>query len=400
MDRPTFQRLWSGCRRRRELSAILFLILSGACTGTGNEDESAGPARVDSAGIVVVTNEGAERFLDWRFERILDLGDVDSGPAAFFRVFSTSIGVDSADNLYVLDAGNYRVSVFDRSGLHVRSYGRQGGGPGEFDFPSDMAVSSAGVAAVYDFGRRALVFFDAEGSYTGMFPLAGTLARKVRLLDDGTIVAAVTQTAATADSVDVRVLSFASDTVELASVRRIDRSPSQQSACGPLARPPYFSPSVVWSTGGNRVALSDGVAYSVRVYEGTRLTAIWRRDLPLMPATLELAAWEVNEGDSLREFGCVIPPEEAAEKIGYADSVPIIQNVVVSPRGGVWLRRRTAVPGERHIDVLDATGAYVGTLPPGSPFPALFRGPDEIVTVETDELDVLHVRVYRVQRGP
>ncbi len=355
---------------------------------------------MDSAGIAVVTNERAERPLDWRFERILDLGDADSGPTAFFRVFPTSIGVDSASNLYVLDAGNYRVSVFDLSGRHVRSYGRQGGGPGEFDFPSDMAVSPAGEAAVYDFARRALVFFDAEGSYTGMFPLAGTLARKVGLLDDGTIVAAVTQTAATADSVDFRVLSFASDTVELASVRRIDQSPSQQSACGPLARPPYFSPSVVWSAGGNRVALSDGVEYSVRVYEGTRLTAIWRRDLPLMAATLELAAWEVNAGDSLRVFGCVIPPEEAAEKIGYADSVPILDSIAVSPRGGAWLMRRTAVPGERRIDVLDVTGAYVGTLPPGSPFPALFRGPDEIVTVETDELDVLHVRVYRVHRGP
>ena len=380
---------------------MLFLVLSGGCTETGDEGESAGPARVDSAGITVVTNERAERPLDWRFERILDLGDADSGPTAFFRVFPTSIGVDSASNLYVLDAGNYRVSVFDLSGLHVRSYGGQGGGPGEFDFPSDMAVSSAGVAAVYDFGRRALVLFDAEGSYTGSFPLPGTLARKVGLLDDGTIVAAVTQTAATADSADVRVLSFASDTVELASVRRLNRFPSQQSACGPLrGRPPYFSPSVVWSVGGNQVALSDGVEYSVRVYEGTRLTAIWRRDLPLMAATLELAAWEVNAGDSLRVRGCAIPPEEAAATIGYADSVPIIEDIAVSPSGGLWLMRRTAVPGERRIDVLDVTGAYVGTLPPGSPFPALFRGPDEIVTVETDELDVLHVRVYRVHRGP
>jgi hypothetical protein len=44
---------------------------------------------------------------------------LEEGPEAFFRVFPTSIGLDSLGNLYVLDAGNYRISVFDRSGRHL-----------------------------------------------------------------------------------------------------------------------------------------------------------------------------------------------------------------------------------------------------------------------------------------
>lgn len=116
----------------------------------------------------------------------------------------------------------------------------------------------------------------------------------------------------------------------------------------------------------------------------------------MIQSTLELAAWEVGQGDSLRAFGCAVPAAEAARKLGYADVAPIVRSLAVTPDGGVWLRRRAGVPGELPIDVLDATGAYVGTLPSESPFPALFRGTDEIVAVETDDFDVPHIVVYRI----
>src|SRR5690606_33763343 len=134
--------------------------------------------------------------------------------------------------------------------------------------------------------------------------------------------------------------------------------------------------------------------YSIQILEHGRLAAVWRRDLPLIRTTLELAAWAVAEGDSLRFRGpagapgpdCAVPAEEAARKFGYADVAPLITDIAVTPDGGVWARRRTGTPGESRIDVFDAAGAYIGTLPGESPFPALFRGPDEIVTVETDDV--------------
>jgi hypothetical protein len=110
----------------------------------------------------LVRNSPYERVLDWTFQRTLVLGGVDEGPTAFFRVFPTSVGADSVGNLYVLDAGNFTVAVFDGEGRHVLSFGRQGEGPGELGFPSDLAVGPGGATAVYDFARRALVRFDAQ----------------------------------------------------------------------------------------------------------------------------------------------------------------------------------------------------------------------------------------------
>ena len=80
--------------------------------------------------------------------------------------------------------------------------------------------------------------------------------------------------------------------------------------------------------------------------------------------------------------------------------MPIVESISVDPDGGVWVRRRTDEPGKLPIDVLDSTGAYIGTLPGDWPFPAVFRGTDEFVTVEKDEFDVPHIVVYRIHRGP
>jgi hypothetical protein len=388
----------SGGRRRLAEACVVFALLTSACAE--GREPSGDPIRADSAGVSLVRNAAVERVLDWDFERVLVLGGLDEGPAAFFRVFPTSIGVDSVGNLYVLDAGNFTVAVFDQAGRHVRSFGRQGEGPGELGFPSDMAVGPAGDVAVYDFARRALVRFDAEGSFTGTFSIPGPLQRQVALLEDGRVVAAVTQRTAAPDSADFQLLVLGDDTVEVAGVRQFTRPEPRQFSCGSTAMPPYFGPRIVWAAASNRIAFSDDATYSVRIADVGRVGGIWSRDLPTLRSTLGLAAWEVAQGDSLRFFGCTVPAEEAARQFGYADTAPTIQDLAVAPDGAVWVRRRTQAPGELRVDVLDATGAYLGTLPVGSPFPALFRGANEVVTVERDALDRPLVVVYRVHKGP
>lgn len=372
-------------------------LVSAGCTGSDNP--SGDPVRTDSAGVAIVLNRQDDRMLNWRFERILDLGGEDEGPTAFYRVFPTSIGVDSLDNLYVLDAGNFTVAVFDRAGNHQRSFGRQGDGPGELGFPSDMAVNRDGEAAVYDFARRALVLFDADGSFIGTFPLPGPLQRQVVFLDGGRIAAAVGWQTHSADSADYSLLLLGSDTVEIARIRRSVQQRAQQFSCTTLTSPPYFGPRVVWAAAGNRIAFSETAGYSIRIVDQNGLTAIWRRDLPGIQSTPELAAWEVAQGDSLRVRGCVVPAEQVAIRLGYTDVVPIVRGLAVAPDGAVWLRRQTGTPGELPIDVLDSEGRYVGTLPGSAPFPAVFRGSDEIVVVERDHVDIPHVVVYRIHRG-
>ena len=50
------------------------------------------------------------------------------------------IAIDSAQNVYVSEGGNHRISVFTKKGEFVTSFGRKGKRAGEFDCPSGLAV--------------------------------------------------------------------------------------------------------------------------------------------------------------------------------------------------------------------------------------------------------------------
>lgn len=84
-----------------------------------------------------------------------------SGPGEFIFPLEMAVGPD--ERIYVLDAGNYRVQVFDHDGSYITQFGRRGSGPGEFDFlggstPDDFAGSIAvdqdGFIYVADVGNR------------------------------------------------------------------------------------------------------------------------------------------------------------------------------------------------------------------------------------------------------
>ena len=150
------------------LPALTLAALMAAC--------STAPAaplveRSDSAGIEIVRNLGGDRPLGWTFEPVLRLGGADEGPESFYRLSPSMIGVDGRGNLHVLDAASYRVVVFTPEGELLRTLGRQGGGPGEIDFPSSMDVAADGTISVRDISKPALVQWDSAGQLLSAEPL-------------------------------------------------------------------------------------------------------------------------------------------------------------------------------------------------------------------------------------
>ena len=74
------------------------------------------------------------------------------------------LAVDSENNIYVTDLGNSRVQKFDDQGNHIRSWGSQGSGPGEFSHPSGIAVANEYVFVV-DNKLDTVQKFDSFGNF-------------------------------------------------------------------------------------------------------------------------------------------------------------------------------------------------------------------------------------------
>lgn len=114
------------------------LAISNTVTGLNNPQGIA----VDSADNIYVANAGTNtiRKYDSGLTFVDDFGSAGSGDGQF----STPKGLafDASDRLYVCDSGNDRVQVFDTSGTFLGKFGSSGSGSGQLDNPSGIHVFS------------------------------------------------------------------------------------------------------------------------------------------------------------------------------------------------------------------------------------------------------------------
>jgi len=75
----------------------------------------------------------------------------------------TNVAVDSKGMIYVADTWNYRVQILDADGKFVRAFGAQGDRPGEFIRPKGIAVDSEGHVYVADAEFNNFQVLTAEG---------------------------------------------------------------------------------------------------------------------------------------------------------------------------------------------------------------------------------------------
>jgi hypothetical protein len=392
-------------RTRWAILAPLAAVMASACAEAGTARPRA--ERADSAGMEIVRSPGKDHPLDWTFEPVLSLGGADDGPESFYELGAGFVATDARGNLYVLDHGNYRVAVFDSAGKHLRTMGRKGGGPGEMQFPIAISVTPEGEVGVFDLMRHSLLRFGPDGEILEPNALDRTGGvGKIAYTPGGLLVS--TRRMDRERSLDVATLALQAGGAEPAAIASLEQ---------PLGKPvsypncpvqissmlPIFAPSLEWAAAERSIAVSRGPEYRIDVHEGARLLRSIRRAIPPAAATPELAAGTVRDGEMKLRFGsgeCRIPASDVVEAQGFAPTIPAIDELAVAPDGTVWVRRATLSNTEDGlIDVFDHTGEYLGTLPADSPYPVAFTPRGDVIAVEKDELDLSHVRVYRVDRS-
>jgi DNA-binding beta-propeller fold protein YncE len=88
----------------------------------------------------------------------------------------TDVAWDRAGNIYVADGiGNTnRVAKFDKEGHFLTHWGSTGSGPGQFSGVKALAIDAQGNVYVADAGNRRIQVFDSEGTFKSEFGNVGT----------------------------------------------------------------------------------------------------------------------------------------------------------------------------------------------------------------------------------
>jgi hypothetical protein len=192
----------------------------------------------------------------------------------------------------------------------------------------------------------------------------------------------------------------------MATVDFATRGPSRiqcGSGTATMTDPPMaFAPNLIWHEAAGRIAVGSEAAYRVEFFESGRVTAVLRRDIPLVPTRPEYMARQYPEGMRLAigPVRCVLGPDEIAKQFGVADHLPLIQGLLLSPDGGVWVERFSFPDEEPRIDIFDQEHAYVGTATGvGEPIGFLSNG--RFVTLRAAETDGLfRLAIFQVSPAP
>ncbi len=110
--------------------------------------------------------------LDQTWNRSSDPGEFD---------FPTNIAIDSLGNIYIVDTMNFRVQVLDPRGHFLLSFGKIGNVPGTFSRPKGIALDNEGHIYVADAAFNNIQIFNKEGKLLLYFGSFGSGLADLRL---------------------------------------------------------------------------------------------------------------------------------------------------------------------------------------------------------------------------
>lgn len=104
-------------------------------------------------------------------EEIARAGGRGSGPGEFN--YPTNVALDGEGRMYVSDTLNFRVQVFDSELRPIKQIGKKGDMPGYFSQPKGISVDAEGHVFVVDANFEAVQVFDGEGELLMTFGREG-----------------------------------------------------------------------------------------------------------------------------------------------------------------------------------------------------------------------------------
>lgn len=395
---------------------------AGACWALGMllaacGERADGPASVarDSAGVRIVRSDrpawpdGA----GWTVgdAPVLDVGVVE-GDAAYQLDGVRSVARLAGGRIAVANGGSGDVRIFGPDGRHQRTLGRRGAGPGEFQRLAWVGAAAGDTLLAWDSEARRLTIFAPGGSFVRTVTPEGIegMHPSVRgLLADGTILSTG------GFSADGFRMGERRETV---AYHRFGADGRARGGLGPypgwetfameadgllLQDPVVFGREGIVRPAGGEVLVADNDRYEIRFLapDGALRRIVRRAHEPVRVRDADVEAYFAVRDEDIAG----LPAAQAAglrrlrarqrEVFPRRETLPAFADARVDAAGSLWVQdfRRPADEQPRW-SVFDADGRWLGTVETPAGLEVHQIGPDWILGVQADELEVEHVRVY------
>jgi hypothetical protein len=371
----------------------------------------------DSAGITIVETPALtpEADLAWTVDSVpvLDIGTLEGPPETqLYRVLDAHLLPDGG--VAVLNAGTAEVRFYSASGLHRSTFGGEGEGPGEFSRPGALHPWPGDSLAVWDARARRLTLIAPDGSLGRILSLprgeAQTLAAFSHRLPGGEL--AVTRFDFMGDvlstgyrRIPVHVELIDESGVQIADLGSHPGDETFMSVASESVSIVRFAFARGWVVAphGSETIVAPNDRLELRYYDAVgTLVRIARVEEPP-----RLTAEADRQAELERRLANA--PEQARPGIRAMmrehpgpDTLPAFTDVTDDALGDTWIRtfRSPADTGADRWIVLRPDGGARGvvTLPAGV---EVFEiGKDWILGRWTEDLEVEHVRMWRLVRNP
>ena len=159
--------------------AVVVLTAVIGCLGSDSGDDRGvrgadWTTKTDTVGdtVVVRTTGGSDAATAQTLTQELAIG-VEEGADEYTLGQITEVEVGPGGEIYVFDRQVPVLRMYDSAGRHVRTLGRKGGGPGEYQAANGLGVHRDGRVVLWDAGKASINVYGATGETATSWPVPG-----------------------------------------------------------------------------------------------------------------------------------------------------------------------------------------------------------------------------------
>ena len=357
-------------KNQRYVLILLFFLLALFMYGSVESEKS----------LAEIYRSGTVRFVP-----VLTIDDASMPEDTFFESV-IDVACDSDGCVYACDYRANNIKKFDSSGKYIKTIGREGQGPGEFNRPSKIAVTDERLF-VWDSMNRRFCVLSLDGKFIKSVIISITeKPQQIRALPNGDIVIAVEKfVIRERDKPQDYLIDIYSPDLEKKKTvysHQIWRNKYIMNGSRLVNVPQPFSPRICWDvspTGKIIIGFSENYEIEIHDSEKGKISSFVHEYEPVKVTDKDKEKYFASSGtvsDGVMKMGA---NEFTRKNTEFPKFKPAFQRIKVDSEGNILVMTHRKNPNEegKFFDSFDSQGNFLGnvqiTSKVGYPYYAVIR---------------------------